>query len=491
MLTQDDVLYMIVTDRFANGDPANDADVDRAAADRRHGGDLAGIVQRLPYLRDLGVTTVWPTPVYPNPPASYHGYHPLAFDGVDRRLCSPELGPAGGRETMRRFVELVHDAGLKVVFDAIVCHVAHGHPWTRERPHWFNADGVCEEKRSLFGLPDLNHDRIEVNVYFAKNLEEWLSLTGADGLRIDAARHVERPFWRALKTLVKGTCPATTMIGETWDGEPARVAPYQAVHGFDSMFDYPLYHAAVDVFARDAGFARLARPELGPDETPGVLDHDDQYRNANQLVTFLGNHDTPRFFRLAGGAQRPEEALTRTKLALTFLFTTRGMPQLYYGDELAMDGGSDPDNRRDMRWDLAADGAGPDTAEARRARELRTFVRRLIALRRSSLALRCGLLTTVYVTPTLYAFVRGFPHDTRLVVLNNAPAAADVSIPLEANPRLSRLACCRLGEGLRLVDELGGVPETKVAGGSARVRLPGRAAAVYRPQPPPAAADGR
>src|SRR6266536_2991565 len=102
---------MIVTDRFANGDSANDGDVDRTNLERRHGGDLLGIVQRMPYLRALGVTALWITPVYPNPPDAYHGYHPLDFVSVDPHLCSPELGPTGSREVLRRFVEIAHEHG--------------------------------------------------------------------------------------------------------------------------------------------------------------------------------------------------------------------------------------------------------------------------------------------------------------------------------------------------------------------------------------------
>src|SRR5262249_14323479 len=144
---------------------------------------------------------------------------------------------------------------------------------------------------------------------------------------------------------VRGRCPSVTVIGEVWDADVDQVAPYQAYHGFDSMADFPLNYALVDVFAHDHEFGRIARPELSESEPQGILNQDEAYSNAYQLLTFLGNHDTPRFFHLAGGAERPAEALARMKLALTLLLTTRGIPQLYYGDELAMDGGPHPDNR--------------------------------------------------------------------------------------------------------------------------------------------------
>lgn len=470
---------MIVTDRFADGDPGNNEPVDLADPKKRHGGDLLGIIRRMPYLRDLGVTALWVTPVYRNPPDAYHGYHPLDFEHVDPHLCSPELGPSGSPEVIRRFVDLAHDQGLKVVFDAVVCHTAPGHRWVEERPGWFNPNSSAPEKWWIWGLPDLNHDLIEVNVYFAHNLVEWMTATGVDGMRLDAARHVEKAFWRVFKTFAKGVCPDVTLLGEVWDADVNQVAPYQTHHGFDSMFDYPLYEAMVDVFAKDQSFCRIARPEIASDEARGVLNLDDAYRNPGQLVTFVDNHDTPRFFHLAGGPAKSEEAMLRTKLALTLVFTTRGIPQLYYGSELALDGGPDPDNRRDMPWELTE--VSSRSPAAQRAREMHGFVRRLVEIRRGSPALRSGLTTTLYVTSTLYAFLRGFPNDARLVVLNNSPTAVQVDIPIHANSRLSTLACCRLPEGLRLFDELAPNRSAQICNGQVRVDLPGRTSAVFRP----------
>src|SRR5437868_4855858 len=126
MITQDDILYMIVTDRFADGDPANNGAVDPRDLNQRHGGDLLGIVERMPYLQALGVTALWITPVYRNPDYAYHGYHPLDFETVDPHLCSPELGPAGSQRVVGRFVEIAHEHGLKVMLDLVVTHTAPG-----------------------------------------------------------------------------------------------------------------------------------------------------------------------------------------------------------------------------------------------------------------------------------------------------------------------------------------------------------------------------
>ena len=480
MITQDDIIYMIVTDRFCDGDPANNADVDLSAPDKRHGGDLLGIVQRMPYLRDLGVTTLWITPVYTNPPDAYHGYHPLDFEQVDPHLCSPVLGSTGSRETVRRFVDIAHEHGFKVIFDAIVCHTAPGHPWLKERPEWFNIDGPAPEKWWIWGLPDLNHDNLDVNVYFVRNILEWMDATGVDGLRIDAARHVEKQFWHMFKVFVKGLKPHITVIGEVWDDAPAQVAPYQAHDGFDSMFDYPLYQALRNVFANDQDFGLIARPELSDNEPQGILNQDDAYPNAYLLVTFIGNHDTPRFISVAASAGRRHEALVRTKLALVFLLTTRGIPQLYYGDELATEGGPHPDNRRDMPWALLEDHESA-SLEARQAQEMFHFTRALILLRRSSMALRYGLLVTLYLTPTLYAFARIFLDDVLIIVLNNSWDGADVTVPIEPNMRLPGFARCLLRNGITLKNALDPTGVAHMEHGGVRVRLLGKSGAVYSP----------
>lgn len=490
MITQDDILYMIVTDRFADGDLANNANVDRSALDKRHGGDLLGIVQRMPYLQALGVTALWITPVYQNPPDAYHGYHPLDFERVDPNLCSPELGPVGSREVVRRFVEIAHEHNLKVVFDAIVCHTAPNHPWLQERPDWFNVNAPTPEKWWIWGLPDLNHDNLDVNVYFVRNVLEWMGATGVDGLRIDAARHVEKPFWHMFKLFAKGLHPHVTVIGEVWDTDVAQVAPYQTRHGFDSMFDYPLYDGIRDVFANDQDFGRIARPELSDNEPLGILNQDDDYRNACHLVTFIGNHDTPRFFSLATRDGRRERAMARTKLALIFLLTTRGIPQLYYGDELGMDGGPTSDNRQDMRWTLVEE-AEDASIEAQQAQEMLDFTRRLIRLRRSSMALRYGLLTTLYLTPTFYAFARISLDDVCVVALNNAWEAAEVAVPIHANPRLPSFALSILANGLPLMNGLDSDDRTQIVDGSIRLRVPGKTGMIFQRVPSPLLGVGR
>ncbi len=489
MLTLDDVVYMIVTDRFADGDPTNNSSFDPADPMRRHGGDLLGIVQRMPYLKELGVTALWITPVYLNPPDSYHGYHPLDFESVDPHLCSRELGEAGGRGTIRRFVEIAHEHGLKVMLDIVVSHTGQGHPWVQERPDWLDWNGRTVEKEWFKGLPNLNHDHMDVNVYFLLNVLDWIGETGVDAVRIDAARHIESRFWQYFKLYSQGLFPDTTVVGEFWDGNPHCVAPFQNLHGFHSMFDFPLYHAIRDVFIDDHAFGRIVRPRLSDDEPRGILDLDRHYRNAYQLITFIGNHDAPRFFEAARGSADPEDGICRMKMALVFLMTTRGIPQLYYGDELAMPGGHDPDNRRDMRWDWLDPQAA--SGEAVRARNMLAFTRGLIALRRRSPALCWGMQAVLYVTPSLLAFVRFSLDDVVIVGLNNSPSEVNLRVPVQSNPGIPMLMRNRLIDGLEFSSIVGPGQRAAITDGGFQLMLPPRSAAIYRARPPALLGAGR
>ena len=482
MLTLDDVIYMIMTDRFARkgGEPSTGIDPDDPK--KRHGGNLLGIVERMPYLKDLGVTTLWMTPFYLNPPDSYHGYHPLDFDAVDPHLCSPELGPTGSRETIRRFVEIAHEHEFKVMIDMIVSHTGKEHPWLDEHPELINWTGEAVEKRWFERLPNINHDSLDANIYFIRNVLNWIRDTDVDAVRIDAARHVESQFWEEFKLYSLGLFPTVTVVGEFWDSKPHCVAPFQNVHGFHTMFDFPMYHAVRDVFIDNHPFDRLARRQLSDDEVPGILDLDPIYRNAYQLITFIGNHDTPRFFEKAGGNEHPEPALTRMKMALAFVMTARGIPQLYYGDELAMPGGMDPDNRRDMPWHLLEVQA-QDTPEVQRAHNMLSWTRRLVGLRRGSPALLWGMSAPLYVSDTLYIVLRFTLEDLVIVAFNKGVADIDLRIGLWENQNIPTLVKALLSDGLAFQNQFEPSQVVQLTEGTIRVRLSHMSTALYRARP--------
>lgn len=479
MLTTSDVVYLIVTDRFFDGDSSNNTSVDTSIS-RRHGGDLLGIIKKLPYLQELGVTTLWITPVYPNPSAAYHGYHSLDFESVDPALCSPELGPSGSRETIRRFRDVLHAHGMKLMLDLVVGHSAPEHPWVRDRPQWYNHSGSeTPDKQWFYGLANLNHDLLDVNVYFLQNVLKWAGETKADAIRIDAARHVETTFWRYLKLYSQAVLPQTSFIAEFWDAQVHQVAALQNLHGFTGVFDFPLYEAIRDVFCKGGSMTCLLRPNLSDAESPGVLDMDPSYRNAYALVTFVGNHDTPRFFTAAGGDSDPDLAEARLRMALTFQMTSRGVPQLYYGDELAMAGGADPACRADMPWDWLA-GAG-DEAGARGRRTLE-FTKQLIQLRRGSTALQLGLTVPLFVEHDVLIYARIAVEDIVVVALNCREKAVTIDVPLSGNGLLPSVARVGLADGLELRDMIHDRP-TRINSGHLKLTLPPRMPSVLRGTP--------
>ena len=268
MIEQSDVIYFLLTDRFANGDPDNDSGVDPSRPARYHGGDFAGLVGKIPYFRALGITAVWITPVYLNigeldeHSSGYHGYWALDFEKVDPHLYSARPGRAeGSREYVKDLVDAFHEAGLKVVLDMVVNHTGYHNEAYREYPDkviedsWFNR-GEGEVEGALAGLPDLDHDQPRVVDYFVHNILDWIEETGIDAIRMDTVKHVEGAFWYFFKSCVKTRHPEVTLIGEVLHFDPEVVGRYQREHDFDTLFDFPLRQATLETLIWDAPMTR-------------------------------------------------------------------------------------------------------------------------------------------------------------------------------------------------------------------------------------------
>lgn len=367
------VIYLLMPDRFCNGDPANDDPKGLGTCDRRnlrayHGGDLDGLRRQLPYLRALGVTALWLTPVYDNDDASpdeYHGYHPVDFFAVDEHL--------GTLETYRALVRDAHRWGMRVVQDHVLNHCGPKHVWVRRppTPRWFHPKAPADYRLRwllfpeapsafkrritdgwLFGfLPDLNQDDPLVAEYLIQHSLWWLVTTGADAVRLDTAVYLPRAFLARWRRALRQEVPHVTVIGEVLSVPPdphlqaffqGGRKSYDGVDtGLDSVFDFAVARAVREVFGRDAPVRHLRE----------VLDCDRLYPAPHRLVTLLGNHDFPRFMTVA----RADNRWQRLMLAALFLVTTRGAVQWYYGDEIGMEGGHDPDNRRDFPGGFPSD----------------------------------------------------------------------------------------------------------------------------------------
>jgi len=497
----DDIVYEIMPDRFANGDPGNDDPpkskglFDRAKKRYYHGGDLKGVIDHLPYLKELGVTALWLTPVYDNNDrlnekerydgeaiTDYHGYGAVDFYAVDEHL--------GDLATFRELVEAAHRAGMKVIQDQVANHTGPYHPWVADppTPTWFHgtAERHLDEtwqtwtvadphashelrESTLDGwfiniLPDLNQDDPEVARYLIQNALWWVGMTGLDGIRQDTLPYVPRTFWRDWSAALHREYPRLRIVGEMWDGDPALVSFFQGGvrrfdgvdSGIDTLFDFPLFYPVRRAFAEGKPLKEVAT----------MLAHDHLYRDARDLMTFPGNHDTPRFMNEAGAT------VEGLQLAFTFLLTARGMPMIYAGDEIGMPGGGDPDNRRDFPGGWPGDPHNAFSAGGRTPGEQALFdrVRTLGRLRAELPALRRGRHLSLAVGDQAYAFARVGEGDPVVVVINNAASPVDLDVP--AGPT-------GLADGITLGDRLGAAPAVRTEGGRLRATLPARTAVLY------------
>ena len=498
--SSDDVIYLIMPDRFANGDPANDDPpvsrglLDRTRARYYHGGDLKGIVDRLPYLKDLGVTALWLTPWYDNvnhpnekeqygqgPITDYHGYGAVDFYGVEEHL--------GTLATLRELVEAAHRVGLKVIQDQVANHTGPYHPWASDppTPTWFSGSTTrhlantwqtwtladphaspATRDATLRGwfidiLPDLDQDDEEVARYLVQNTLWWVGVSGLDAVRQDTLPYVPRRFWREWMAAIKREYQHLTVVGELLDGDPTLVSFYQGATrfdgidtGIDTLFDFPLFYPLRRAFAEGQPIRELVQ----------MLARDRLYERPGELVTLLGLHDVRRFM------DEPGATVAGLKLAFTFLLTARGTPLVYYGDEIAMPGGVDPDNRRDFPGGFSGDPRSAFEAAGRTADEQSVFerVRALTHLRADLVPLRRGATVNLLVEDQLYAYARATQQDVVIVAFNNGSASARLDLSVFG---------LSLGEGETLEDQLGAATPIRVGGGRLGFALPPRSAAVY------------
>lgn len=471
-VSQGDVIYFIVTDRFHDGDPGNNYGVNKKDPRRYHGGDFEGIRLKIPYFKHLGITTLWITPVYLGIGSigrpgeltdSYHGYWPMDFEKVDPRLVS---GKNDGRKELRSLVDELHRQGIKMILDIVVNHTGYhnsnylNHPGRKVRPEWFNPaippERIPEElkkyKIPLFGLPSLNHDLADVRDYFANNIVDWIEDTGIDGIRMDAVPHIEREFWYYFKSYVRGRYRNIFFLGEDLEFDEESVARYQREHDFDSLFDFPLQRNIIEVLIMDEsnkpppdrkGMMSIASPRYGNSTgDEGVLDADSKYNNPNRLVTLLDNHDLEKrvmtWALQKTGGQR-SKACGLVNYALTFLFTTRGIPQVYYGTELCLEGDRDEGGDFMMRADMPWRKIDPSTNEpyphCREEYMVYSHLRRLINIRRENEAIPFGYLFTLYSSFHLYVYMREFRGNTVIVAMNNStePMPGPVEVDISSN----------------------------------------------------------
>ena len=505
--TTDDVVYLIMTDRFSDGDQANnDPEVSRGLYDRAksryyHGGDFQGIINHLPYLKDLGVTAIWLTPWYDNvnhlnereqypdspgapraPITDYHGYGAVDFYGVEEHF--------GTLADLRRLVDEAHRAGIKIIQDQVANHTGPYHPWNTEgtpTPTWYNGTQrehlannfqtwvlhdphalpwlkrVVLEGWFIDILPDMNQNDPEAARYEIQNTLWWLGMTGLDGIRQDTWQYVPNAFWRQWTDAIKREYPHVNVVGEVLDGDIGHTTFYQGGRvrsdgvdtGLDTLFDFPLLYPMRGAFAQGRPLRGMAQ----------IISYDHAYPNASVLLPLIGNHDMGRFMSETGAN------VTGLKLAETLVMTMRGTPQLYYGDEIAMLGTGDPDNRRDFPGGFPGDPRNAFEPSGRMPDERAAIehLRLLGRLRRELEPLRRGALVNLHVAEQQWAYARKTARAAVVVAFNND--AQPATFEFDATPT-------GLRDGTRLDDRLNTIRDVRVTDGKLRLTLPARSASI-------------
>jgi neopullulanase len=501
-ISNDDVIYLIMPDRFADGDPANDAprDAPLEANDRRnprafHGGDLRGIINHLSYFKDLGVTALWLTPWYDNwngvntceqpwcPHTYYHGYHPVDYYAVEDRF--------GNLEILRELIEKAHALGLKVIQDQVANHVGARHPWLKDPPldDWFHGTqeqhslnkfknsvllsphaNEDELRNTLDGwfsddLPDMDQEEPEVARYEIQNSLWWVGITGVDGIRQDTIQYLPRSFTRDLATALHRQYPKIWMVGEVFERDAAQTAFFIGGHTgwdgidtkLDSTFDFPLWNISLQVFTNKLP-VRALRDQLK---------YDALYPDPAKLTTLVNNHDTPRFISLDGGT------LEGAMMHMAFTLSVRGIPQLYYGEEMAMEGKEDPDNRRDFPGGFPGDARSVFERQGRTTTEQRLYdwTRAWIRLRKEHSAVRQGRLIDLSYDDNSYAFARQDHSETVIIAINRALTEEGLIIPAGS---------IGLQNGANLLPVLGAVERSIVEKGKAVLNVPAKSIAAFK-----------
>lgn len=453
-----DVLYLIMPDRFANGNPENDQvkgmrpnTVDRQDPNARHGGDLAGIEKHLDYFNDLGVTALWFTPVLENDVdgSSYHGYATTDYYKVDSRL--------GTNEEYKKLIDEAHAKDIKIVMDMIFNHCAVEHQWITDMPSkdWFNnpdfknkyvqtsykltphVDPYASDKDFsemadgwfVPSMPDLNQKNPHVLRYLIQNSFWWIEYAGIDGIRMDTHPYADYDAMSEWLKELNAEYPNFNVVGETWVTEPAYTAYWQK----DSKLSAPKNSNLKSVM--DFSFYDKIN-QAKNEETDGFWQglnriynnfvYDYLYPNPSSIFAFIENHDTNRF--LENG-----EDVAKLKQAITLLLTTRRIPQLYYGTEVMMNGTKDKSDgyvRKDFPGGWEGDAQNAFTTEGRTPiqNEAYNYFKNLLHWRKGNEVIAKGNMKHFMPFNGTYVYSRSYDGKTVLVILNGTSKTQELPV---------------------------------------------------------------
>lgn len=456
--TSEDVLYLIMPDRFANGCPENDVidgmrekTVNRADGFARHGGDLQGISNHLDYIADLGATAIWLNPTQENDmeSGSYHGYAITDYYQIDRRF--------GSNEDFCALVEKAHEKDLKVVMDMIFNHCGSENYLFKDKPskEWFNYRSnyvqtsfktasvmdihasAYEKKIATDGwfasvMPDFNQRNRHVARYLIQSSIWWIEYAGINGIRQDTHPYADFDFMSQWCKEVLDEYPYFNIVGETWLNSNVLVSYWQKDSklaaplnsNLPTVMDFPLQALMNQAFDEETGEWGGGLYKLYDYQTQDLV-----YANPMNLLTFLDNHDTSRF------AQTDEMAknLKRYKQAMVFLLTTRGIPQIYYGTEILMTGDKgkgDGDLRKDFPGGWQGDTRNCFAKNGRTALENEAFefTRQLLNWRKGNQVIGKGSLKHYSIQNGVYVYQREFNGKSVVIIMNGTDDSKELDL---------------------------------------------------------------
>jgi len=456
--TSEDVLYLIMPDRFVNGNPENDVvdgmrekKIDRADSFARHGGDIQGISNHLDYIADLGVTAIWLNPTQENDmeSGSYHGYAITDYYQIDRRF--------GSNEDFCALVEKAHERNLKVVMDMIFNHCGSENYLFKDKPskEWFNYHSnyvqtsfktasvmdihasAFEKKIATDGwftsvMPDFNQRNRHVARYLIQSSIWWIEYAGINGIRQDTHPYADFDFMSQWCKEVLDEYPYFNIVGETWLNSNVLVSYWQKDSklaaplnsNLPTVMDFPLQALINQAFDEETGEWGGGLYKLYDYQTQDLV-----YANPMNLLTFLDNHDTSRF------AQTDEMAknLKRYKQAMVFLLTTRGIPQIYYGTEILMTGDKgkgDGDLRKDFPGGWQGDTRNCFAKNGRTALENEAFefTRQLLNWRKGNQVIGKGSLKHYSIQNGVYVYQREFNGKSVVIIMNGTDDSKELDL---------------------------------------------------------------
>ena len=405
---KDELLYFVMLDRFADGDPTNNQDVDQSNDLAFHGGDLEGLTQQLDYLADLGATAVWLTPInqqidfsIANPNGQFfahHGYWANDFYAIDPRF--------GTEADLKNLVSEAHNRGIKVILDVVYNHLGYGADFEDTRPEWLRMGGQCggdDETMCLSGLPDLRTELPEVRNYLFEAHLGLAERTGIDGFRLDTVKHISHDFWQEHRRLATERLGSDFMLlGEIWGADKITARPYFKSDELSGAFDFVFRDRTLEFLNNISNGKRFGR----------YLSKRHAVVDGHFLAPFLSNHDMLTLL----ATLREDKA--KYLVAATLLFTAEGLPVITWGEEWGRAGKAWPANRANMYWPDSSvqpnsDWVGDATIFAKFAE--------LIKLRKALPDLRSSKSEVAYTTQDVLALKRG---ETSLVVVNRSDSAA-------------------------------------------------------------------